>query len=204
MSKLTNHLVGQLIVRPLLARSLPLDSMTHPRSMKHEATLDTAFDAIATRGYWSPFDEMPSSKVYGETANPDGDAAFKAHLNRTFEPDHSPPAGQALMMAFQAGKPACAGPGTRSERICLAAASSNSRAGLLGKAARQEPMTPAQSRGELRLVRRGLRFEPVPRDSKQSPCCAEVHARKSRPNGIGARPWRHRPFGRMESRARRG
>jgi len=59
--------------------------MTHPLFTKHEATLNQALAAIATRGYWSPFPEMPSPKVYGETANSDGEAAFKAHLNRTFD-----------------------------------------------------------------------------------------------------------------------
>ncbi|WP_087669988.1 phenylacetic acid degradation protein PaaN [Caballeronia humi] len=61
--------------------------MTHPLFTKHEATLDKALTAIETRGYWSPFAEMPSPKVYGETANADGEAAFKSHLNRTFELD---------------------------------------------------------------------------------------------------------------------
>ena len=54
--------------------------MTHPLFTKHEATLDKALAAIETRGYWSPFAEMPSPKVYGETANADGEAAFKAPL----------------------------------------------------------------------------------------------------------------------------
>ena len=61
--------------------------MTHPLFTKHEATLDKALAAIETRGYWSPFAEMPSPKVYGETANAEGEAAFKRHLNRTFELD---------------------------------------------------------------------------------------------------------------------
>jgi phenylacetic acid degradation protein paaN len=69
--------------------------MTHPLFTKHEATLDKALAAIATRGYWSPFAEMPSPKVYGETANPDGEAAFKAHLNRTFELDQ-PTTGETV------------------------------------------------------------------------------------------------------------
>ncbi|MEX3937379.1 phenylacetic acid degradation protein PaaN [Paraburkholderia phymatum] len=61
--------------------------MTHPLFTKHEDTLQKALTAIETRGYWSPFPEMPSPKVYGETANADGEAAFKAHLNKTFELD---------------------------------------------------------------------------------------------------------------------
>jgi phenylacetic acid degradation protein paaN len=69
--------------------------MTHPLFTKHEATLNQALAAIATRGYWSPFPEMPSPKVYGETANSDGEAAFKAHLNRTFELDQ-PSTGETV------------------------------------------------------------------------------------------------------------
>jgi phenylacetic acid degradation protein paaN len=61
--------------------------MTHPLFTKHQATLDKGLAAIETRGYWSPFAEMPSPKVYGETANADGEAAFKAHLGKTFELD---------------------------------------------------------------------------------------------------------------------
>jgi phenylacetic acid degradation protein paaN len=61
--------------------------MTHPLFSKHEETLQKALAAIETRGYWSPFAEMPSPKVYGETANADGEAAFRAYLNSTFEID---------------------------------------------------------------------------------------------------------------------
>lgn len=59
--------------------------MSHPLFDKHRATLDGALQAIATRGYWSPYSEMPSPKVYGETAAADGKAAFDAHLGRNFE-----------------------------------------------------------------------------------------------------------------------
>lgn len=61
--------------------------MTHPLFSKHEETLQKALAAIETRGYWSPFAELPSPKVYGETANADGEAAFRAYLNSTFEID---------------------------------------------------------------------------------------------------------------------
>ena len=69
--------------------------MTHPLFSKHEDTLQKALAAIETRGYWSPFAEMPSPKVYGETANADGEAAFKAHLNQTFELDQ-PTTGETV------------------------------------------------------------------------------------------------------------
>ncbi|ALL63959.1 Aldehyde dehydrogenase, PaaZ [Paraburkholderia caribensis MBA4] len=61
--------------------------MTHPFFTKHEDTLQKALAAIEARGYWSPFSEMPSPKVYGETANADGESAFKALLNNKFELD---------------------------------------------------------------------------------------------------------------------
>ena len=61
--------------------------MSHLLFDKHRATLDGALHAIATRGYWSPYSEMPSPKVYGETAAADGKQAFEAHLGRNFELD---------------------------------------------------------------------------------------------------------------------
>jgi len=59
--------------------------MSHPLFDKHRATLEAALSAIATRGYWSPFNEMPSPKTYGETAADDGKCAFDAHLGKKFE-----------------------------------------------------------------------------------------------------------------------
>ena len=42
--------------------------MSHPFFERHRATLDRAVEAIASRGYWTPFPESPSPKVYGEGA----------------------------------------------------------------------------------------------------------------------------------------
>lgn len=58
--------------------------MNHALFEKHEKTLAHALDAIRTRGYWSPFNEMPSPRTYGETAAADGEAAFKAQLGQPF------------------------------------------------------------------------------------------------------------------------
>jgi phenylacetic acid degradation protein paaN len=69
--------------------------MTHPYFDKHHLTLAKAAEAIATRGYWSPFSEMPSPKVYGETAAAQGEAAFQAHLHQRFELDQ-PSTGKAV------------------------------------------------------------------------------------------------------------
>lgn len=52
---------------------------------KHEQTLDKAIEVTRTREFWSPYPEMPSGKIYGENAAADGEAAFKARLNRAFE-----------------------------------------------------------------------------------------------------------------------
>ncbi|MBM3375109.1 MAG: phenylacetic acid degradation protein PaaN [Betaproteobacteria bacterium] len=58
--------------------------MPHALFERHAATLESALSAIATRGYWSPFSESPSPKVYGETAMADGKAAFDALLGQQF------------------------------------------------------------------------------------------------------------------------
>ncbi|VWD45744.1 phenylacetic acid degradation protein PaaN [Burkholderia contaminans] len=69
--------------------------MTHALFTKHEDTLKHALAAIESRGYWSPFTEMPSPKVYGESANADGEAAFKSHLDKTFALDQ-PASGETV------------------------------------------------------------------------------------------------------------
>ncbi|SPA18113.1 aldehyde deshydrogenase, Phenylacetic acid degradation [Cupriavidus taiwanensis] len=69
--------------------------MSHPFFERHQALLEQATQAIATRGYWSPFAEMPSPKAYGETANADGKAAFEARLNQPFALSQRGTVGQA-------------------------------------------------------------------------------------------------------------
>src|SRR5581483_10352394 len=61
---------------------------------RHKPLLDKAVDAIQTRGYWSPFSEMPSPKAYGETANDDGKKAFENLLNKPFPLDQPGTVGQ--------------------------------------------------------------------------------------------------------------
>lgn len=50
----------------------------------HEELLHQALRAIAERAYWSAYPESPSPKVWGETAAPNGKAAFEALLNQDF------------------------------------------------------------------------------------------------------------------------
>jgi len=54
---------------------------------RHRETLDRATQAARERTYWSAYPESPSPKVYGETANDDGKAAFEAYLGRDFPLD---------------------------------------------------------------------------------------------------------------------
>jgi len=95
MLTFANQPVGQLIDTGHFQPLNQCFAMTHSLFAKHEGALQKALAAIETRGYWSPFAEMPSPKVYGETASADGEAAFKAHLNRTFELDQ-PSTGETV------------------------------------------------------------------------------------------------------------
>lgn len=69
--------------------------MPHPLFEKHKATLDAAISAIHGRGYWTPYPEMPSPKVYGETAADDGKRAFEACLGADFVLDQPGQTGWA-------------------------------------------------------------------------------------------------------------
>lgn len=52
---------------------------------KHQGNLDKAVAATHSRGYFTLYPEMPSGKIYGETAKEDGEAAFKGYLNGAFD-----------------------------------------------------------------------------------------------------------------------
>ena len=56
--------------------------MSQPLFERHRALLDRALQAIAERGYWSPFPESP--KAYGEQMPAFGKAAFDALLGKPF------------------------------------------------------------------------------------------------------------------------
>ena len=61
----------------------------------HRGLLDDALAATRSRAYWSAFPEIPSGKIYGETAKADGLAAFQAHLDAAFELEGHPESGRA-------------------------------------------------------------------------------------------------------------
>ncbi len=52
---------------------------------KHETVLRAAIEALHSRKFFSAFPEAPLPAVYGETADADGQARFKAHLGKKFE-----------------------------------------------------------------------------------------------------------------------
>lgn len=68
--------------------------MSHLSFPQHQDLPEKAVQAIHTRGYWSPFPEMPSGKAYRETANDDGKAAFQARLKKSFPLDEPGVTGQ--------------------------------------------------------------------------------------------------------------
>lgn len=51
---------------------------------RHRTTLDAALQAAAKRDFWSAYPEVPSGKIYGETAKDDGLAAYRARLGKGF------------------------------------------------------------------------------------------------------------------------
>jgi phenylacetic acid degradation protein paaN len=61
--------------------------VSHLFFTEHQDLLERAVRAINTRGYWSPFPEIPSGKIYGENANDAGKAAFQDRLKKSFPLD---------------------------------------------------------------------------------------------------------------------
>jgi phenylacetic acid degradation protein paaN len=51
---------------------------------EHEHKLHQAVEAIQTRGFFSGYPEVPSGKIYGETAKKDGQAAFEGCIGSDF------------------------------------------------------------------------------------------------------------------------
>ena len=52
---------------------------------KHNEILTKALEEIKNRGYYSPYFEMPSSRVYGEGIKDAANVSFKAQLNKRYE-----------------------------------------------------------------------------------------------------------------------
>src|SRR5690349_7024636 len=52
---------------------------------KHDTTINKAIQALHDRTFYAAFPEHPAPAVYGETADADGQAKFKATLGKKFE-----------------------------------------------------------------------------------------------------------------------
>lgn len=63
--------------------------MGHPMYEAHRDTLMRAVEAIRDRGFWSPYPEMPSGKIYGEDAAAIGERAFQAYRGGRFPLDQA-------------------------------------------------------------------------------------------------------------------
>lgn len=106
---------------------------------RHKLMLDEACAALRKRGFWSPFPETPSGKIYGETARADGEAAFTALLGQNFAlPGHPgsrrlgaevSPYGLKLGIAYPAADSAALIAAAEAAAPALAAASPETRIG---------------------------------------------------------------------------
>jgi len=77
---------------------------------RHRETLETALKTAHSRDYWSAYPEVPSTKIYGEAAPGEGEAAFEARLGKPFAlPGHpgdglvgaeTSPFGRALEIGY--------------------------------------------------------------------------------------------------------
>ena len=107
----------------------------------HRALLEKATSAIRSRENWAAFAAMPSPKVYGETARPDADQAFKALLDRPFDlpghPGHArvgaenSPYGFALGVTYPQASPDELVAASQKAGLNWGAASVQTRAGIL-------------------------------------------------------------------------
>ena len=107
---------------------------------RHRRLLDDALAALRLREFWTPFPEVPSGKVYGETARDDGLAAFESLLNTRFSlPEHPEswrvgnevsPWGQALGIAYPAAEAEALVAAAESAAAAWAKTTPNQRVGI--------------------------------------------------------------------------
>lgn len=107
---------------------------------RHRGLLEDALRALENRGFWSPFPEVPSGKIYGETAKAEGEAAFDAALGAPFDlPGHPEsdrlgaevsPWGPVLGITYPAARPETLIAASRAAAAPWAAASPETRVGI--------------------------------------------------------------------------
>ncbi|HRO12738.1 aldehyde dehydrogenase family protein, partial [Amaricoccus sp.] len=108
---------------------------------RHRALLDQAVAALAERGFWTPFPEVPSGRIYGETARDEGLAAYESRLGRPFALEGHPeshrvgaevsPWGPALGIGYPAADAATLVAAAESAGAAWAAAAPETWVGLL-------------------------------------------------------------------------
>lgn len=106
---------------------------------RHREMLDDAVQALHARAFWTPFPEVPSGKIYGETAKADAEAAFAALRDRPFAlPGHPEqrrigaevsPWGDSLGIAYPAADAPALIAASQAAADDLAAASAETRVG---------------------------------------------------------------------------
>ncbi|MFT4014863.1 MAG: phenylacetic acid degradation protein PaaN [Paracoccus sp. (in: a-proteobacteria)] len=106
---------------------------------RHRPMLDAAVTALRTRGFWTPFPEIPSGKIYGESARDDGATAFQALQGAAFDmPDHPgsarlgaelSPYGPELRITYPAADTDALVAAAEAARPALAAAGAKARVG---------------------------------------------------------------------------
>jgi phenylacetic acid degradation protein paaN len=106
----------------------------------HRPTLESAVKALSCREYWTPYPEVPSGKIYGETAKADGEAAFNAMMGADFDlPGHPEqgragaevsPFGSSLSIRYPAASPDALIAASAAAAPALAKASVESRVGV--------------------------------------------------------------------------
>ncbi len=105
----------------------------------HRDTLNQALQAARSRGYWSAYPEVPSGKIYGETAKAAGEATFEALLGKHFELDQpadgfigreTSPLGRPLSITYPRTEPKTLIETARQAASGWAAASVEERVGV--------------------------------------------------------------------------
>ncbi|MGO4852892.1 phenylacetic acid degradation protein PaaN [Phaeovulum sp. W22_SRMD_FR3] len=107
---------------------------------RHGPMLRAALAALQSREFWTPFSEIPSGKVYGETAKAEAEAAFAALQGRAFDlPGHpesrrlgqeQSPYGFPLGIDYPAAAPAALVAASQAAAPALAAAAPERRVGI--------------------------------------------------------------------------
>jgi phenylacetic acid degradation protein paaN len=106
---------------------------------RHRATLESAVSALLRREYWTPYPEVPSGKIYGETAKAEGEASFAALMGQDFDlPGHPgqnragaevSPFGPVLAIRYPAATPDDLIAAAKTAAPALAAATIETRVG---------------------------------------------------------------------------